>query len=189
MRLFFFLVLVQLPFRLVGQTPGWSDIKLLDVISSDSVSIHDLAEQKGIVVVFTSDACAFDAFYIDRVAKLVKTYSDRIQFLLVNSNLDTEEPIKSMNMNYPKRKIFVPYLADKDQLLLAGLGAKKTPEVFLLATAEGKMSIYYSGAIDDNPQVAADVKQDYLRANIENLLTDQKPTESTRAVGCSIRKK
>jgi len=181
-------VFLYLPLSSVGQRP-LGDIKLLDVVSGDSVSINNFSQTKGMVVLFTSNSCAFDNFYTDRIALLVKTYEKEIQFLLVNSNIENEESINQMNATYPKKKVTIPYLADKEQILMSGLGAKKTPEAFLLTSKTGKINIFYSGALDDNPQVEVDVKQDYLKTNIDRLLAGLPATESIRAVGCSIRKK
>ena len=70
------------------------------------------------------------------------------------------------------------------------LGAKKSPEVFLLKNTGGKFMIVYQGALDDNPQMASDVKQNFLKTSIDKLLAGQKiDVPVMRAVGCSIRKK
>jgi hypothetical protein len=48
----------------------------------------------------------------------------------------------------------------------------------------------YSGAIDDNPQVAKDVKQTFLKDALTKVLAGEKiETVSQRAVGCTIRRK
>ena len=86
--------------------------------------------------------------------------------------------------------INVPYLADKDQVAMNALGVKKSPEVFLLKYSGGKFTIAYNGAIDDNPQVAKDVNQKFLKDAIDKMLGGQKiEVASNRAVGCSIRRK
>ncbi|MBK7653716.1 MAG: hypothetical protein IPJ20_27545 [Flammeovirgaceae bacterium] len=69
-------------------------------------------------------------------------------------------------------------------------GARKTPEVFLLSMAGGKFTVVYSGAIDDNPQTASDVKQTFLKDAIEKLLAGQKVDVAVeRVAGCTIRRK
>ncbi|HMR58033.1 MAG TPA: hypothetical protein PKC10_11970 [Cyclobacteriaceae bacterium] len=88
------------------------------------------------------------------------------------------------------KDINAPYLADKDQIAMEILGARKSTEVFLLSTAGAKLNIVYSGAIDDNPQVAKDVKQFYLKDAMDKLLAGQKiEIANQRAAGCSIRRK
>ena len=47
----------------------------------------------------------------------------------------------------------IPYLADKEQMAMQCLGAKRSPEVFLIKKTDTKYIIVYQGAIDDNPLV------------------------------------
>jgi hypothetical protein len=84
----------------------------------------------------------------------------------------------------------MPYLADKDQTLVAALDVRKSPEAFLLKNNNGKFTVVYRGAIDDNAQVEADVRHSYLRDAIDIMLTNQKiETPEVRPVGCNLRKK
>jgi hypothetical protein len=49
--------------------------------------------------------------------------------------------------------------------------------------------VVYSGAIDDNPQVAEDTKENYLKDTIDKVLTGQKiEIENNRVIGCTIRR-
>jgi hypothetical protein len=84
----------------------------------------------------------------------------------------------------------IPYLADKDQVLMEQLGASKSPQAFLLKNNGGKFTVVFSGAIDDNPQVETDIRHSYLQDAIDIMLTNQKiETPEVRPVGCIIRKK
>ena len=166
-----------------------TNFTLFDVVSNDSVSLKQYANRQGVALIFTSNECAFDSYYANRIKVLVDAYSDKIQFLLVNANQELAESIETMRETSTKRKINAPYLSDKNQVALTLLDVKKTPEVFLLKSTSGKFTLAYSGALDDNPQVATDVKQNYLKDAIDKLLAGQKSAESTRAVGCTIRRK
>ncbi len=174
-------------FTTIAQTI--TNFTLLDVVSVDTVSLKQYANKKGVAVIFTSNECAFDNYYSERIKKLANTYSDNIQFLLINASQEPGEAVAAMNQTIAQRRINVPYLADKAQVALTMLDAKKTPEVFLLKPTAGKFTVFYAGALDDNPQVATDVKQDYLKNNIEKLLAGQPSDESVRAVGCSVRRR
>lgn len=152
------------------------------------VSLSNYSSAKAIVIVFTSHECPFDNYYKDRLKELITTYSGRVQFLLINSNAEPQESAEQMAIHYTD--LSTPYLADKDQLIMNSLGAKKTPEVFLITPSAGKFIISYSGAIDDNPQVSQAVRQPFLKEAIEKALSNQKievPTQ--RTTGCTIRKK
>jgi hypothetical protein len=182
--LFLFLLICQASFgqRLV------SNFALINVSDSTTVSLDSFSTD--VAVIFTSNECAFDRYYHERIRALVGTYSGKIQFLLVNSYVELPESPMAMKEKHKTWSLQVPYLADKEQVVMTLLGAKKTPEVFLLHKSGGAFSISYHGPIDDNPQVASDVKQNYLKVSIDKLLAGQ-PLDAAevRVIGCTIRKK
>ncbi|HET9487728.1 MAG TPA: thioredoxin family protein, partial [Chryseosolibacter sp.] len=110
--------------------------------------------------------------------------------VLVNAHTEpTESPDKMME-KARQLNLKVPYLADKDQTLMANLNVRKSPEVFLLKNENGKFTVVYRGAIDDNAQVEADVRHHYLRDAIDIMLNKQKiQTPEIRPVGCNVKKK
>jgi hypothetical protein len=166
------------------------DFTLTNVADGKQVTLSEFKTCAGLVVVFTSNECAYDNYYRDRIRSAVAEYKGQIQFLLVNSLVGTKESEQQMITNYNTWNIPVPYLVDKDQATMQSLGARKSPEVFLLKNNSGKFNMFYKGAIDDNPQVASDVGQAYLKDAVKKLLANQKADRpSTRAVGCMIRKK
>ncbi len=159
-------------------------------VAGSPVSLDSYPSIPGIVVIFTSNECAFDNYYTARIKSLVELYSGKVQFLLINANADPNESVEKMKIKYASWGLHVPYLADKDQVALNIFGAKKSPEAFLVRNVGGQFVIVYSGALDDNPQVASDVKQNYLKISIDRLLAGQQvEIPMNRAIGCSIRKK
>jgi hypothetical protein len=175
--------------ELFAQQPV-QNFSLINVADNNSVSLESFASSGGVVILFTGNECIFDNYYNTRVKSLIDAYKGKIQFLLVNSYVEPTEAIDKMKTKYSSWSIGVPYLADKQQTLMDALGARKSPEAFLLKNTNGKFSVVYSGAIDDNAQLAADVKQNYLRDGIEKLLVGKKiEVSNVRATGCSVRKK
>jgi hypothetical protein len=172
-----------------AQTPV-QNFTLLNVADSSDTSLDHYTSHKGMVLIFTSNACPYDAYYLERIRTLVNMYQGKIQFLLINSHPDPDEAVEKMKAAYRQWGLTVPYLADKSQVAMESLGARKSPEAFLLKPVGGKFMVIYSGAIDDNPQVMTAVSQHYLHEAIEALIGGHK-TEipKSRAVGCSIRKK
>lgn len=151
------------------------------------VSLSDYASSKAIVVVFTSHECPFDNYYKDRLKELIRAYSGKVQFILINPNLEEQESTDQMAIHYTD--LIVPYLADKKQVVMTNFTAKKTPEAFVITASGGKFNVLYHGAIDDNPQAAQDVRQSFLKDAVDKVLSGQKvdmPTQ--RATGCTIRK-
>lgn len=163
------------------------DFALVNTKDGKTISLSGI-KSPGIAVIFTSHECPFDNYYKERLKALVSQYSGKIQFLFINSNQEPQESADQMAIHY--KDVDAPYLADKDQVVMELFGARKSPEVFLVSTASGKFNVVYSGAIDDNPQVAQDVKVHFLKDALDKLLAGQKievPTQ--RASGCTIRRK
>lgn len=166
-----------------------SDFALPDV-AGQTVSLTGFSSSRAVVVIFTSNDCAFDGYYTGRIKSLAESFEGKIQFLLINSYPGAAESVDRMALLYKTWDLSIPYLADKDQQVMELLGARKSPEAFLLKKVAGKFAIAYQGAIDDNPQFASDVKQHYLRDAIEKLLANQGIVQPlVRTSGCSIRKK
>lgn len=166
------------------------DFTLTNVSDGKKISLYSYQSCEGIVVLFTSNTCPYDGYYFERIKSLIDGYKGTIQFILVNSFIEANENMTAMKEKYNTWNLPVPYLADKDQQALDCLGAKKSPEVFLLKKSGKDYVIVYRGAIDNNPQVSADVDDSYLKKSIDALLAKQKmPVAETRPVGCTIRRK
>lgn len=165
------------------------DFTLTDVMTGTTVKLSDQATP--VVIIFTGNACAFDNYYAARIQSLVDQFSGKVQFWLINSSVDAADADDKMVERHRALKYTMPYLSDKKQEAMEILGAKKTPDAFLLIKSGGTFSAAYHGAIDDNPQVASDVRQSYLKSAIEKVLASQKvdPTEVRSTGGCTIRKK
>ena len=189
MKLISLIYLILVAYEATAQGPV-KNFSLTDVIHDTSVSLDQFSSAPAVVVVFTSNACPYDLYYTDRLKELITQYSGKVSFLLINAHLDPEETPEEMKKTASGWSHSVAYLSDKDQLAMDALGAKRSPEAFLLLHAKGGFVIRYSGALDDSPQEAAGVSTRYLKDAIDNLLMG-KPIENTavRAAGCSIRKK
>jgi len=161
---------------------------LVNVRDGKEVALTNYTSSKAIVVIFISNQCPFDSYYKDRIKELIQSYAGKVQFLLINANTEDQENNVQMSMHYTD--LAAPYLADKEQLVMNQLMAKRTPETFLIIPSGGKFLLAYNGAIDDNPQAAQDVQQSYLKDAIERVMANQKVTLPTqRVTGCTIRKK
>jgi len=152
-----------------------------------TISLEDFTSSPGVVIIFTSINCPYDGYYLNRIKELAETYGTKTPVLLINSN--TEESIDQMKSYAERSRLSIPYLADKEQKVLANLNPGKSPECFLLQNAGGKFTVVYRGAIDDNAQTASEVNHFYLNEAIDKLLAKQIiETPNVRPVGCSIRK-
>ncbi|MFN9800219.1 MAG: thioredoxin family protein, partial [Bacteroidota bacterium] len=70
--------------------------------------------------------------------------------------------------------------------LANAFGARTTPHVFVF---DKNLKLVYRGAIDDNYESPAKVKQSYLLDAISNLAAGKKVDPAdTKPVGCSIKR-
>ncbi|WP_026713915.1 thioredoxin family protein [Flavobacterium daejeonense] len=172
----------------IGDTA--TDFKLKSV-DGKMYSMSDYKGAKGFIVVFTCNHCPFAKKYEDRINDLAKKYKSKGYVLLaINPNDPSVQPDDSYELmqKRAKEKGFVfPYLFDEGQKIFPQYGATKTPHVFLL---DKNRVVKYIGAIDDNVDSAAEVKEKYLENAIAALESGKAPSpEVTKAIGCSIKVK
>ena len=190
MKVYLFSILIALCATASVSAQQVQNFSLVNVIDNKPVGLDAYASNAGVVVLFTTNGCAFDEYYRARISKLSNDYKDRVPVLLVNSSIDPAESTDNMIKKSQQLNLSVPYLADKDQTVMQSFAASRSPQAFLLKNDGGKFSIIYRGAIDDNAQVEADVHRTYLKDAIEVLLAKQNiETPEVRPVGCTIRKK
>lgn len=184
MKTFLFYTLLLLSLQLCGQ--GLETVSLPNAYNNETVSLAQYTVP--VVVIFTSNECPFDNYYKTRIKEMIAAYQGKVQFVLVNSNQDPQESIEKMAIH--NADLGIPYLADKEQQAMDIVGARKSPEAFLLKKEGDKLILQYSGSIDDNPQVASAVKQSFLKDAIDRVLSGTKiDVNNNRAVGCTIKKK
>lgn len=175
---------------IVGISQPVQDFSLVNIADGKNTSLYGFKNCQAVAVIFTSNECAFDIQYRERIKALNEQYKGTIQFLLINAHLDPKENAKAMAQKYSSWALPIPYLVDKEQLALECLGAKRSPEAFLLKRTGTDYSVVYQGAIDDNPLVNTDVNNSYLKNAIDQLLANAKiETKSSRPTGCLIRRK
>ena len=174
----------------LGYAQPVNNFTLTNVLNNQAVSLETFPSCAGLVIIFTSNKCPYDGYYQNRINNIAETYQESVPVLLVNSQPDASESRENMVRKAKELNLSIPYLADKDQALMSQLNARKSPEAFLLKNENGKFSVVYRGAIDDNAQVEADVRHHYLRDAIDIMLTNQQiVTTEVRAVGCNLKKK
>jgi peroxiredoxin len=110
-----------------------------------SVSLAGFKDKKAIVLVFMGIECPLVNAYLPSLAALHKEYADKgVQFLGINSNVhDTPTRIAGQ---IKASSIPFPILKDSANVVADDLGARRTPEVFVLSPA-GR--VLYQGKIDD----------------------------------------
>lgn len=161
-------------------------------VDGKTVSLKDYTDAKGFIVVFTCNHCPFAKAYEDRIIALDKKYSKAgYPVIAINPNnpeIAKDDSYELMKVRAKEKRFTFPYLFDEGQKIYPQYGATKTPHVYILQkTAKGN-EVKYIGAIDDNYEDEAAVKQKYVENAVDALLKGAEvPVKETKAIGCSIK--
>ncbi|MBP8131136.1 MAG: redoxin domain-containing protein [Candidatus Hydrogenedentes bacterium] len=159
------------------------DFKLTDVTGTE----HTLAQYKGKVValVFTSQECPYSRGADPQLADIARKYAEKgVVVLSIDSHKDTTP--EQIRQYRDDKQLPFPILKDPGNKYADAVGAKQTPEVFLV-DKKGKLA--YHGAFDDRRGTDEPGETPYLANAIEALLADKTPDPAdTRQWGCSIKR-
>jgi peroxiredoxin len=155
------------------------------------VSLSDYKDVKGYIVIFTCNHCPYAQMYEQRIIDLHNKYKPKgFPLIAINPNspiIVPDDSYEEMKKRAKEMKFPFPYLFDEHQTVYPIYGATRTPHVFIL---DANLTVCYIGAIDDNPELAAIVKNHWVDNAIEALLRGDTPKpSSTVAIGCTIKKK
>ena len=162
----------------------------MEDVSGRNISLGEVADQNGLLVIFSCNTCPVVMRMEDRYAQLSSlARSNRIGMIAINSNeayRDRGDGFDDMVKRAQKMDYNFNYVLDEGHKVADAFGANKTPHVFLF---NGDMELVYSGSIDDNPNNAASVKQHYLRDAINQLINGETISKSSsNTQGCSIKR-
>jgi len=161
-------------------------------IDDKMMSLSDMEDAKGFVVVFTCNHCPYSKLYEDRIVAIDKKYKAKgFPVIAINPNdpeTYPEDSFDNMKKRAKNKGFTFPYLWDETQEIARTYGAERTPHVYLLNKVDGKLKVAYIGAIDDNARNQDDVEDRFLENAIDALLSGKKIDEPyTRAIGCTIK--
>jgi peroxiredoxin len=151
-------------------------------------ALASFKDKKAVVVVFLGTECPLANLYASTLADLHKEYAPKgVQFLAVNSN--PQDSFLAVSAHAWDHNIPFPVLKDYDQTALAALGAKRTPEAFVL---DAGRVIRYRGRIDDQYGLShrRDLprRRDLKEALDEVLAGKAVTTPETEVEGCVVGK-
>jgi peroxiredoxin len=167
------------------------DFRLKDALSGDDFSLGDHADARAVVLIFTNLNCPFSKLYEERIVGLHQQFSGRgFVFALINPHMlvEEEETAENMKVRASERNMRMPFLMDESQSVTKQFGITKLPEVVVVTSSPTGYAIGYRGAIDNNPQVAANASLKYLENALTAISNRRNPSPvSTRPVGCNVR--
>lgn len=163
---------------------------LPDVISNKNISLNDIDQSKGLVVMFICNHCPYVIHVIDEIINIANHYQNKgIGFVAISSNdvinYPDDDPSK-MKLFAQEKKFPFPYLYDESQKTAKDYDAACTPD---FSVFDKELNCIYRGQMDnarpknDAPNDGKDLRKvlDYILENKE-IDFEQKPS-----LGCNIK--
>tara|TARA_Y100000385_G_scaffold166289_1_gene172354 strand:- start:3536 stop:4090 length:555 start_codon:yes stop_codon:yes gene_type:complete len=163
---------------------------LPDVISNKNISLNDIDQSKGLVVMFICNHCPYVIHVMDEIINIANYYQKKgIGFVAINSNdvinYPDDDPSK-MKLFAQEKKFPFPYLYDESQKTAKDYDAACTPD---FSVFDKELNCIYRGQMDnarpknDAPNDGKDLRKvlDYILEN-KKLDFEQKPS-----LGCNIK--
>ena len=160
-----------------------ADFKLPDA-SGREHTLASLKGTKGTVLIFVATQCPVSNAYNARMEKLAQDYRAKgVNVVGINSNFS--ESAAAVKQHAAENNLSFPILKDAGNQVADRLGARVTPEAYLL-DASGKL--VYRGRID-NSRNGDSVTANDLRDALEAVLAGKAVEKAeVNAFGCSIKR-
>lgn len=161
-------------------------------IDGEMVSLANMEEAKGFIVVFTCNHCPYAKLYEDRLIELDKEFKAKgYPVVAINPNDPEsypEDSYENMIKRHKNKGFTFPYLLDETQMIARTYGATRTPHAYLLQKEGDVLKVAYIGAIDDNARDETSVEERFMANAINSLISGEPISKTfTRAVGCTIK--
>ncbi len=161
-------------------------------LAGKEVSLSDLDDARGFIVVFTCNTCPVVKKYEQRIVELHEKFRDKgYPVVAINSNDKNVSPgdsYEKMQKLAKSKGYKFEYLYDESQKVAREYGATNTPHVYVLSKDGDDLKIKYVGAIDNNADDASKADKHYVEDAVNALLKGENvPVAGTKAVGCGIK--
>ncbi|MBX7156493.1 MAG: thioredoxin family protein [Candidatus Kapaibacterium sp.] len=161
-------------------------------VDGKMVSLKDIQNTKGFIVVFTCNHCPYSVAYEDRIIALHNEFAGKgYPVVAINPNDPNKVPEDSFEKMIERskaKKFPFMYLLDGTQDIAKTYGASRTPHVFLLVKKGNDLVVSYIGAIDDNTEDEKAAKNKYVESAVQAVIAGKTPSpDFTKAIGCGIK--
>ncbi len=165
------------------------DFCLPDVVTGESVSLHDFANKKALLVIFLCSHCPYVHHVQAELVRIAKKFtSEGLAIVGITSNDAERYPDDAPGMTalFAQAAGFTfPVCYDETQTVARAYNAACTPDFFLYGPDR---TLLYRGQIDDTRPGKGVSNGADLRAAITAVLDGGKvPSEQRPSVGCSIK--
>lgn len=163
-------------------------------VDGKMMSLADMPDAEGYIVIFTCNHCPYAIAYEDRIIELDKKYKALgYPVVAINPNdpeVVPEDSFENMQERAREKGFTFPYLFDEGQKIYPKYGATRTPHVYLLDKTDAGNRVAYIGAIDDNYANAERVEETFLADAVDAVIAGKEADPNfTKAIGCTIKKK
>jgi len=153
------------------------DFKATDLGGHELVLAQELASHKAVVVMFLSTTCPYVRFFAEYIRDLLARYDGQgVLFVGVDSNqFETADEARAMAQG---RGYTFPFIRDEQAQIADALGARRTPEAFLIDAAS---RLRYRGWIKSR------IGSNDMEQAIDAVLAGRPVRKAeTSAFGCAI---
>lgn len=175
------------PFE-VGTTAP--DFTLLDTVSGNILSLHELKGEKGTMIMFICNHCPFVIHVNDELIKIANDYKNKgINVIAISSNNAETHPQDgpvhmkevALNLQYP-----FPYLYDETQEVAKAYDAACTPDFYLF---DAELKSVYHGQLDGSRPGNSIPVTGYDVRHAMDVLLKGEPNEEAQhpSIGCNIK--
>lgn len=173
----------------IGTQLPMADQKVADV-SGRSLTLGEVAQENGLLVIFTCNTCPWVTKWEDRYLEISSTArTNRVGMIALNPNegyRQRGDGLEEMVKRVRKAGYDFPYAIDKDHQIADAFGVTRTPQVYLF---NNNLELVYVGAIDDNANSATSVRENYLKDAIQQMVAGEKlKRPNTKSSGCTIKR-
>ncbi|MGF1580789.1 MAG: thioredoxin family protein [Gemmataceae bacterium] len=133
-------------------------------------------------LIITCNHCPVAVRYEDKIIKLAEKYSEnnKVGVVAINVNNLEADKLPAMKVRAKAKGFNFPYLYDPSQKIARALGARVTPEFYVI---DAKGTLVYHGAMDQRGKGS-----NFVDLAIQATLNGETPkTQNTRAFGCSVK--
>lgn len=160
----------------------------LPSVDEKHYSLSDFKHTKALLVAFICNHCPYVKAIESRLIALRRAFDEKdLSMVAICSNDSAAYPADSkpeLFKRWQEKNYGFPYLIDADQNVAKSFDAVCTPDLFLF----GNEKLFYHGQLDDNWQNESQVKHEYLKDAIKDILLEKAPQKDQKpSIGCSIK--
>jgi peroxiredoxin len=180
----------SIPSKMIPLGTPAADFSLLDTVSGETKSLHELKSDVATVIMFICNHCPYVIHVKEELSRLANNYQSKgVHFIAISSNDVIQYPQDGpdkMREFAAENDFSFPYLYDETQEIAKAYDAQCTPDLYVF---DKDLKLVYRGQLDDSrPKNDIPVTGTDLRAALDNILNSKPVNPNQRpSIGCNIK--